>query len=275
MTRFEDIVWSASAIKTLQTCPQLWYNKYVMGYEPVVQDAADANYGKIFHAAIETKHDYELFKDADLPKTWALEGQLLVQSHAYYCGDIYLKIHEHEWEQVYTGHKFRGIIDGFGVYRNKKIAYELKTTRGVVDDMYWERLKLNFQLRLYADVVRKQYPDVQGFVYNVVKRPMRRPKRGEDMLAFEERVATYIDENKDEVFFTRYFDIDDIAYPDDDISHWLTLAQYTYLDGRGDDLVARNDDSCYKYRRLCEYHPVCTNETDLKNEALYQVRTRR
>ena len=203
MKRFEDIIWSASAIKDLQTCPQLWYNKRVLGMEPIFEDSADANYGQIFHSAIENKHDYDLFTKSDLPESWKVEGRLLVQSHAYYCGDIYLKIHEHEWEQKYFGTKFHGIIDGIGVYQNKKIAYELKTTRGVVDDMYWERLKLNFQLRLYADVVRKQYPDVQGFVYNVVKRPMRRPKRGEDLMDFEERVATWIDENKDSVFFTR------------------------------------------------------------------------
>lgn len=117
--------------------------------------------------------------------------------------------------------RLRGKIDG--IYReardsNRLWLFETKTKSEIDHEGLHRTLKQDLQTMLYALVTQEMYGEqVSGFVYNVVRRPSIRPRRGETLYEFSVRCKEdYL--SRPEFYFHRW----EITLDRNDMELWRT-----------------------------------------------------
>lgn len=140
---------------------------------------------------------------------------------------------------------------------------ERKTTSEDLDfgSVFWRRLLFDSQPSTYVRAARELGHDVQGVLYDVLKKPTLRLKKGETPEAFRDRIIAEQYTKEPERFFARkeVVRLDhelDLA----DAETWAYAEQIHEARKRG--RWPRNVDACFSYNSACEYLPICTGEED-------------
>jgi len=252
---------SKSGIGLFMRCPKAWGYNYIdnrVGRGEM--SSADLVFGTTFHDSVEQGKD--CFPGANLSKANIIIGSALY--HAY--GQIYDppgKRCEEKFEIQLTDD-----VEIVGVFDEVCEDYirETKTSRSRIDDSYWEVLPLNAQVNMYLWAANKLGIKADYMMWDLVKRPMLRIRRGDTLEQFKERIDDYVYENRSELFqrTTVKRSPEQLSEFEDELRAYAALIKT--------NVYPKNGDSCRAFGRLCEYHPVCIGESKLSNDELYQVK---
>jgi hypothetical protein len=198
--------------------------------------------------------------------------------------EFYIPYAVHGNVQIILGAKVDGIVrstDDQQLY-----VREFKTTAYDVapGSFYWQSIRLNTQIDTYSLVLNSLGAEVNGTLYDVAHKPRFEPHKAlppdkvkwtkpkpatktkpaeparpyanqriedETDAEFESRVANYIGE-RPEQFYARSV----IRRTEDQIEEFEDELG-AYVHRMMTSPPYRNQDSCIKFNRLCEYHPLC------------------
>lgn len=262
--------------------------------------------GKAFHAGLEALKNGENTADAiddcrihfDITppfKRAVVEMQLQIW-HDKYRQDG-LKYIENELEFRIDG--VHGFIDGIVETPNgKKYIIEHKTTGSNIDatSFYWNRLDLNRQIDVYMWAARELGHDIEGCIYDVIKIPNYKPlkatpknkleyykrdckggKKGElkaGLRLTNETTDEFMNRVIESLVDDRYSNLQRKTIPflaKDVLNTMRDVRDIETLISRG--LFPKNPSSCHMGRFSCDFLPVCKQETSIKNDRLYKIRT--
>lgn len=151
------------------------------------------------------------------------------------------------------------------------VIVEHKTTKtDFSEDLYyWEKCRTDWQVGLYQLAAQELFKTKNVRVlYDVIRVPQLRLKRGEDALGLRLRVAEDVRSNLD-----RYFGQAEIRWTDDAI-----LAIKEDIGTVWDSIEAARfpkSRKCFEYRRKCDFYAACFEGASLQDERLFQARKRR
>lgn len=158
--------------------------------------------------------------------------------------------------------KMRGVdlvmkIDGLVKVDGKMWIRELKTT-GLSFSQFEKRCETSPQCSLYTFAVRKAGYDVQGVIYDFVKKPMLRRHIRESKDDFGRRISASYKE-RPEFYYKRHF-----SYRSQET---LNLFESDLRETTRDirtrckkDNWYRNPDACWNFNSACNYMPICFQE---------------
>jgi len=156
-------------------------------------------------------------------------------------------------------YRIRGKRDG--VYRSKKSKqlwlFETKTKGRVDEDSIMDRLTFDLQVMLYLWSMWKDFGEVPGgVVYNIIRKPQLKQKKGESLSQFIDRIKTDT-ETRPEFYYMRY----QSAITESDLVKWETefmaiLSQLVrWYEG---EFHYKNSSACSMGGVNCQYLSVCS-----------------
>lgn len=309
---------TSSRCKVARACRRKHQFRYLLGFRSVVEAAA-LRFGTLIHLGLEA---WWRAAQANLPQEqWltralaALEGESdpfdLVRAEVLMTG-YHFRWKDEPYEVLtvevrfetplvnpVTGHPSRtwrlaGKIDVVvrDLRTGKVLLVEHKTSSEDISpgSTYWKRLRLDGQVSTYFEGGRSLEFDVDGCLYDVLKKSALRPfsatpeahrkyhkKTGElyagqhaaDETAaeFRERIGAAVAEDP-----TGHFARGEVVRLEAELSDALLdvwdLGQQL-REEQAADRFPRNPDSCDLFHRACEFFPVCTGEASLEDERLY------
>ncbi len=264
---------SKSSIETYFQCQQKWNYTYVKGIEPATSQSKDQRFGSGVHKALEY-----LWNGRDVD--WAaidLDGGDKLAASAILSGYAvrYLVPPDVIGAEIPFNLKhIHGIFDA--VYRDgdKVIVVEHKTTKTDFSSewnaSYWEKLRFDWQVGFYQLAAREVYQtDKVSILYDVLRTPQLRQKKGEASAEFQERLRQDIAEQPD-----RYFARAEIVWSDSALRDLEEDIKAT-VNAIAFETSVKKSRRCYEYNQPCGFIPVCFSGASLQDEKLYRIREKR
>lgn len=185
-----------------------------------------------------------------------------------------------------------GQMDAVARVEGKLVIVEHKTTSEDIDagSTYWRRVSaLDSQVSTYHDAAREMGFDVEGVLYDVVRKPGKLPlkatppearkltKQGflykgqretdETPEEYLSRCLESIEENPEKHYARGHI----VRLAADSAMHALDVWKYATEIATAEPLQPRNPEACISYGRACEYLPICEGSTSIENDDLYQT----
>lgn len=297
----ERMIWSSSAVKTWRTCKRQFFWFYIMGLSPN-KPAPALEVGTLTHDILELFYegnhtieelnneaqeraelivdkfdDHAEFFDNDELQKAMLSVQtapgMIAGYLSFYKQDLvdFTKRKAESFYHLDMGeYDFTGKMDMVMSLRGSKskgsVLFETKTA-GMVNELYFQRLALDTQLRCYWMACQELGFQPTKVIYNVIKKCKLRRKSNETWPEFTQRIIADYDNDPAKYFIRQEFVIEDdeieaLQQELDDV-HW----EYMSLIESGADVAdprtwGINDQSCNAYFRLCDYHELCTTGLD-------------
>ena len=145
-------------------------------------------------------------------------------------------------------------IDGLVEIDGKYWIRELKTT-GLSFSQFEKRCETSPQCSLYTYAVRRAGYDVQGVIYDFVKKPLLRRHIKESKEQFGRRIS-YDYQKRPEYYYKRHYayrSFEALDIFEDDLR---TVSREIRKRCRKDDWY-RNPDACWNFNSACDYIPIC------------------
>ncbi len=142
---------------------------------------------------------------------------------------------------------------------------EHKTTSASLDQdgLYFRRLALDSQVSAYVSAAALAGIDVEGVIYDVIKKPLLKPKKGETPAQFEERICYDILEHPDAYYVRSVVKRAPQQLANDDANSLAYLRQIQAMEKAG--FFPQNPDSCADYFSACDYLDVCRGEVPIES----------
>lgn len=182
---------SHSQLTCLQACPRRYYFNYICGIKKRRDYDEAISIGKIFHELLEDGSIIKPPNPGTIPEEQFMFDLIWEKSIRLYEGyikhwknvDVNIEQREIKFSipivNPETGRKAHhinliGYIDAVGVWNNRPIIMETKTTGESLapDSDYWKRLRMDQQITIYM----LGHPEAETIIYDVVKRPTIRPR---------------------------------------------------------------------------------------------------
>jgi hypothetical protein len=176
--------------------------------------------------------------------------------------------------ELEPGIELIGEFDAIGTYQGKRVILERKSSSEDISpgSPYWQKVELSdAQVSLYLLAAERLELGITEVLYDVLRKPALRLKKGETVEAFEQRCLEAITENPEHYFQRKLvtrLETERAAYVRD-VHGTVRLLQVSAFLGDG---TPRNTGSCWDYGRPCEFFPVCGTGASLDDPALYRVR---
>jgi hypothetical protein len=150
---------------------------------------------------------------------------------------------------------FAGKIDLILEDESGQWLMESKTT-SIIDDRYFEKLAIDPQVTGYTFLASKFFPDLRGIIYNVVRKPSIRQKKGETTEQFYERMREdYI--KRPEFYFKR----EEIVRNEKEIEEFPKFVSNIAKELRFANFFPRSVSRCSLYGS-CSFRPLCIEYSD-------------
>jgi len=145
-------------------------------------------------------------------------------------------------------------LDGLVKVNGKFWIRELKTT-GLSFSQFEKRCETSPQCSLYTYAVKKTGVDVQGVIYDFVKKPLLRRHINEDKESFGRRILNNYKDRTD-YYYKRHY-----AYRSQErldlFEKDLKTTALQIIDCCKKSRWYRNPDACWNFNSPCEYLPIC------------------
>lgn len=297
-----------SRLKDARACLRLHHFKYDLGYRPVVE--ADATrFGSLIHRGLEAWWRFGQL-DGRFGDNIALESALVaartpIDDVALDPFDLaraeeLLRGYHARWRMDYevldvekrfqgelvnpsTGATSRtwllgGKIDAIARDRQGRVlVVEHKTSSEDISpgSDYWIRLRMDAQVSIYHDGARVLGHDVEGCLYDVVKKPGIRPLKANTRRDADETPAEFAERLRADIAAApeKYFQRGEVVRLEEDLEeHRFDLWQLGQIlrEAEAAGRFPRNPDACKRYGRSCEYLPVCSRQASLDDPTLYR-----
>ncbi|MBR5314261.1 MAG: PD-(D/E)XK nuclease family protein [Clostridia bacterium] len=229
---------SNSQIGCFKACRRMYELKYIHGLEPV-KTAETLQRGLSYHQGVEAILRGEK-PETDDPKIRAMLAMFAANT-SFSVEDI------EKWFEYQTasGHTVIGRMDAVSA---SGTPIEHKTTSGLIDGEYMNRLELDEQIPTYMLATNKTM-----LTYTVISTPTIRQKKDEDEEAFFNRcVEWFYDSNRAQKFV-----VSQIALSQNRLTEFAEEQNAVINEMATCKLFYRNPSHCMKWGRLCEYAPIC------------------
>lgn len=275
-----------SSIQTWRKCQRLWKYKHSDMVRPEAKAPA-LRMGSAIHDALECRdlghHIDAVFTamrnsyDGDPDRNFAVCHAMVGAYDVVYFDDA-----EH-WETIALEHQFlldlpSGTLEGKldKVARCKKTGqlylWERKTSSLPVDNPahdYWGQLSIDSQLNLYYYAVKVEFGEVPHVMYDVIRKPQHRPRKGEALEEFAQRVARDMIDKKDAYFFRKQVHATEARRQ---VLLHESLETVSEIENyRG--IYPRNASACVRAWGSCEYLDVCCGRDSLDSPKFVQLGT--
>jgi len=326
-TRDGELPVSVSMARTWLRCPRLFWYQYVLRKEAVDAGTAPQDFGTCGHAGLaswwyEGGDDIGRLQRAlaaaraqpvysNLTKAARLSLRaVLTAYHAAYKREGW-EVLEVESKHKMILHEARGIwlrLTPDAIARNLETGevwvVEHKFTSADIrpGSYYWDQKDIDLQNGVYVLAAQAMGHNVEGVLYDVVKRPGYRLRKatpkakrqyykrdGKYGKRGDPKPGTLLEDESESDFLDRV--IDSIVA---DPNAFLQRKEYRLLEedieAAGEDIVGvarliqgagkaglypRNPDGCKRFNRVCEYYPVCAGQASIDDESMYRTREQR
>lgn len=269
----DSLSLSQSSIQTWNRCKKLWSYTYVHSLEPNQSPSKEQRVGTGIHKLLEF---YYARQEVDWGQV-DLEGDeksaaaaLLLKYQELYPMDESLT---YTAELPFKLDAVHGIFDVVHQEPSGRVVItEHKSTRSdfSADEVYFDRVKISWQAGIYQLAARELYKtDDVVVLWDVIRVPQLRQKKGESSSDFRLRVAEDIDNNTERYFGQALIKWSDesLARLKDDLSEIELEIQH--------GAYPRNRSACFDYRSKCGFHGTCFGDAPLTDERLYVPRKRK
>ena len=211
---------SQSLLNSFMSCPKRFLYSANRWHKKGVTLAMD--FGSMVHEVLDKSYHFGKVPDGNLIYGWLddfdYEGKADMDGMlAYVLMTEYVKYYESD----FTGKKFKDIEKVFkvrignytlrgkidGIYRDKQgklWLMEHKTKSRIVEDNLMLRLSFDFQNLFYVMAAELMYKTpVTGVLYNIIRKPGHKVKKGESLTDFGDRIRQEIGKDPGH-FFLRY-----------------------------------------------------------------------
>lgn len=280
---------TTSAERAYRSCPRLYFWRYEELLRPTYEDP-NLSFGKLGHRGLEAWWLAAQHDPADLPARLkaaidavanetdpfdrAKATAVMCGYHARWCGvEMEVLAVEAEFQapliNPVTNAASRtwrkgGKLDAVARILGRTYVVEHKTSGEDIGEgsAYWRRLTMDPQVSNYHVGARVLGFDVDGCLYDVIRKPKQRPlqvnkknKSDETPDEYFTRIVSVLAEMPEGYF--RRGEIVRLADEERDAARnsWLTGAQIH--ESRRLAAWPMNADACHKYGRDCDYRPLC------------------
>lgn len=292
-------LFSHSQFSKHNMCPMKYKNHYVDMVRPREQFSPALIMGSAFHAGLENLYEGKrphhaiarVFKEAE-EKTKTAEhiAQMKIdqkkvlamvkgyQQH-YIAGDLsrFDKILIEEPFEIVLAETdkvklcYEGYLDGLGIQEDGTVVvFEHKTAAQVNPD-YWNRVKLDWQIRSYAwgaKEITGRWP--KSVIYSVIKKTQIRRKVSESLAEFAQRVEDeYLKRAEEKGYYNR----EELLFDKKAVRTWKDFAKIKakqlYRDLKNGGPWLQHTNSCMGFGGWgCEFMDLCI--TGKVNNMLYE-----
>lgn len=256
---------SHSELECFARCPREHFYGYRLRRRPV-KVATALVYGSQVGAALEDIQNGapEVRMPAILP------ARALVRAYVkHYAGDPLRFLQSERWFDV------GGVIGAFDALvedpSGHRWIFETKTTTSDLGpgDLYRQKLPINAQNATYLDAADMLRLDVRGVIYNTLKKPAQRQKKGESAEDFEARIEREILADPGE-HFQRFEAV--LTRGERDA---LRAERAERVDALHRGATYRVSGACQRGREACSYLDVCTGAASIDDDRLFRLSPRR
>ena len=232
---------SQSQIACFKACRRLYELKYCYNLEPIEKQEALSR-GLSYHAAVESLLRGES-PDVEDPKIRAMVETFYRNTGATGVSDV------EKWFEYQTpsGHTVIGRMDAVA---NNGNVIEHKTTSGVIDGAYFQRLEFDEQIPTYMLAA-----NTTEIVYTVCSTPTIRQKKNETAEEFEERCVEWFEDESG----GKKFSVECIQRTPEQLEAFSAEQDAVINIMDSAPVYYRNPAHCMKWGRLCEYAPICNS----------------
>lgn len=233
---------SQSQIACFKACRRLYELKYCYNLEPV-EKPETLSRGLSYHAAVERILRHEMLDDLELePKVKAM-ARVFARNFRSAVDAV------ERWFEYSTqsGHEVIGRMDALGTDGS---VIEHKTTSGLIDGAYFQRLEFDEQIPTYMLAA-----NTTEVIYTVCSTPTIRQKKNETAEEFEERCVEWFEDESG----GKKFSIENIHRTPEQLEAFSAEQDAIITEMDECKLYYRNPAHCMKWGRLCEYAPICNS----------------
>lgn len=231
---------SQSQVACFKACRRLYELKYCFNLEPIEKPEVLSR-GLSYHAAVERILRHEMIDDLELePKVKAM-ARVFARNFRSTVDAVEC------WFEYSTpsGHTVIGRMDALGTDGS---VIEHKTTSGLIDGAYFQRLEMDEQIPTYMLAAH-----TTSVVYTVCSTPSIRQKKNETPEEFEQRCLEWFEDESS----GKKFSVEVIQRTPEQLE-LFSAEQDSVIDIMDSAPVYyRNPAHCMKWGRLCEYAPIC------------------
>ena len=234
---------SNSGIQAFKQCRRMYQLKYLHGLEPV-QTADALKRGSQYHELIEgILTGKSIAEDCDDPKIKAMATAFQM----YILPQLGEVDGVEEWFEYDTpsGHKVVGRIDA----KKGLELIEHKTTSGLIDGSYFQKLAFDEQIPTYMLAFNTNW-----IKYTVCSTPSIRQKKNESDDEFFCRCVEWFSEDTNQKIA-----MVELHRTNDELEEFMHEQDAILTEMEQCDLFYRNPANCSKWGRMCDYASVCMN----------------
>ena len=172
---------------------------------------------------------------------------------------------EKKFDVQWNGFRLRGMRDGGYTLRRRPWILETKTAGQISEDTLEDKLAFDFQNLFYLVTAEEEIgKEIQGVLYNVIRKPMLRRGKAESLPEFSTRMREDVLSRPSWYFDHRW----EILYTRERIKEFSEelldkLVEFTCWVGRADSKAPstyKNEAACIK-RWTCEFLPACAQRS--------------
>lgn len=232
---------SNSRISTFKSCRRMYQLKYIYGFEPIaVPDALST--GTSYHECVEHILRGEEY-DAGDPKINGMADAF----KRYIAKDLNAMEVEKWFEyQTESGHTVFGRVDAITTSGD---VIEHKTTSGLIDGAYFQRLDFDEQIPTYM-----MGCGTDTVYYTVCAKPTIRQKKTELDEWFRQRCFEWYEEDTESKI-----KVVELKRSAGQLAEFFAEQDDIITEMENCKLFYRNPNNCMKWGRMCEYAPICMN----------------
>lgn len=269
--------------RVFRECQRKHSYMYTLGVRPVAVPHA-LRFGSLIHAGLEAWAKGGKDLDAAIaavqveaePFDLARAEALLAGYHARWLDETFQYVaieaaFEAPLVNPETGHpsrlwKLAGKIDAVIMDGGRLRIMEHKTSSEDLSpgSSYWQRLRMDGQVSVYFDGARALGYEVEDCLYDVIGKPLLRPKVNETPVEFRTRLCEAIIAEP-----ARYYGRAPVVRLEKELDEarwdtWRTAAAMRESERTGH--APRNPDACVRFRgQVCQYFSVCSGESALND----------
>jgi hypothetical protein len=193
----------------------------------------------------------------------------------YWPNDFVAEEHHVKFRfELQPGLELIGEFDAIGTYQGRRVILERKSSSEDISpgSAYWQRVELSdAQVSLYLLAAERLGLGVTEILYDVLRKPALRLKKGETPVAFEQRCLETIAEDPEHYFQRKILTRNERerAAHVRDVTGTVRLVQAAAF--LGED-TPRNTGSCWAFGRPCEFYPVCGLGASIDDPELFRAR---
>lgn len=246
---------SNSSIQAFKACRRLYELKYKYELEPV-QTAEALSRGIKYHEGVEMLLKEWMDYHKGTPSILIEDPKIKAMVFAF---NMYIipklastfkvsPVCVEEWFSYKTdsGHIIGGRVDG---KMSGNCIIEHKTTSGLIDGAYYQRLEFDEQIPTYMLAFNSN-----RILYTVCSVPTIRQKKNESDDDFFKRCLDWYEEDTE-----MKINVIEIKKTDEELKRFKVEQDSIVTEMENCKLFYRNPNHCMKWNRMCEYAPVCMN----------------